>query len=57
VARLTSSRQQLATMQRNNMPVADIERKQAKVVELEQNVSLLETLISAAANLVVNKLQ
>jgi hypothetical protein len=56
VARLTSSRQQLATMQRNNMPVADIERKQAKVVELEQNVSLLETLISAAANLVVNKL-
>ncbi len=57
VARLTSSRQQLATMQRNNMPVADIERKQAKVVELEQNVSLLETLINAAANLVVNKLQ
>jgi len=57
VARLTSSRQQLATMQRNKMPVADIERKQAKVVELEQNVSLLETLISAAANLVVNKLQ
>lgn len=57
VARLTSSRQQLATMQRNNMPVADIERKQSKVVELEQNVSLLETLINAAANLVVNKLQ
>jgi hypothetical protein len=27
------------------------------VVQLEQNVSLLETLISAAANLVVNKLQ
>jgi len=56
LARLTNSRQQLAIMQNNNMPVADIERKQLIVVGLEQNVSLLETLIGVAANLVVNKL-
>jgi len=38
------------------MPVADIERKQATVVELEQNVSVLETLIGVAAEVVANKL-
>jgi hypothetical protein len=57
LARLTNSRQQLVTMQNNNTPVAEIERKQATVVQLEQNVSLLETLVGVAANLVVNKLQ
>lgn len=56
LARLANSRQQLAIMQNNNMPVADIERKQVIVVELEQNVSLLERLLGVAANLVVNKL-
>jgi len=56
LARLTNSRQQLAIMQNNNMPVADIERKQVVIVELEQNVSLLERLLGIAANLVVNKL-
>lgn len=57
LARLTNSRQQLTTMQNNNTPVAEIERKQATVVQLEQNVSVLETLVGVAANLVVNKLQ
>ena len=57
LARLASSRLQLATLQNNNMPVADIERKQATVVQLEQNVSLLETLIGITANIVANKFQ
>jgi hypothetical protein len=57
LARLTNSRLQLVTLQNNNVPVAEIERKQAVVVELEQNVSLLETLIGVATNIVVNKLQ
>jgi hypothetical protein len=56
VARLAGSRTQLATMQNNNLPLADIQRKQATVVELEQNVSLLETVLGVAANYVVNKL-
>jgi len=57
LARLTNSRQQLVVMQNNNLPAAEIQKKQATVVELEQNVSLLESLIGVAANLVVNKLQ
>ncbi len=57
LARLTNSRTQLVTLQNNNMPQADIERKQATVLELEQNVSLLETLLGIAANMLVNKLQ
>jgi|SRR5688572_1649120 len=56
LARLANSRQQLVIMQNNNMPVADIERRQVVIVELEQNVSLLEQLLGIAANLVVNKL-
>jgi hypothetical protein len=56
LSRLTNSRMQLAAFKNNNMPVADIERKQATVAELEQNVSLLKTLIVVAANMVVNKL-
>jgi hypothetical protein len=55
--RLTNSRAQLQTMQQNNMPLADIQRSQSSVVELEQNVSLLETLIGVAVNVVANKLQ
>jgi hypothetical protein len=47
---------QLTTLQNNNTPAAEVERKQATVVELEQNVSLLETLIGVTANIVANKL-
>jgi hypothetical protein len=43
-------------MQNTNVPVVEIQRKQATVVQLEQNVSLLQTLIGVAAELVVNKL-
>lgn len=57
VQRLTDSRVQLANMQSRNLPAVEIQRKQATVVELEQNVSLLETLIGVTANLLVNKLQ
>lgn len=55
--RLASSRLQLNTMQNNNMPLADIQRKQGTVVELEQNVSLLETVLGVAASLVASKFQ
>jgi len=55
--RLSNSRQQLAVMQRNNTPLQAIEQKKATVVELEQNVSLLETLIDVAVNGLANKLQ
>ncbi len=56
VERLAGSRSQLAIMQSKNMPVADIQRKQLVVNELEENVSVLEQLIGLAANVVVNKL-
>jgi hypothetical protein len=39
------------------MPVAQIQSKQVVVTELEQNVSLLQSLIGVAVNLLVNKLQ
>ncbi len=55
--RLSNSRQQLAVMQSNNTPLQAIEQKKATVVELEHNVSLLETLIGIAVNVVANKLQ
>jgi hypothetical protein len=48
---------QLVTMQTSNMPVAQIQNKQVVVTELEQNVSLLQSLIGVAVNLLVNKLQ
>lgn len=54
--RLTASRTQLITMQANNVPVAEIQDKQAAVVELQQNVSLLQTLIGLAVNFVAGKL-
>jgi hypothetical protein len=54
--RLANSRSQLLIMQRNNAAQADIDRRQAVVVNLEQNVSVLQTLVGAAANLLVNKL-
>jgi hypothetical protein len=37
--------------------VQAIEQKKATVLELEQNVSLLETLIDVAVTVVANKLQ
>ena len=57
VQKLTNSRLQLANMQNNNVPLAELQRKQETVNELQQNVSLLETLIGVTANLVMNKLQ
>ncbi len=54
--RLANSRTELATLKSRNLAQAEIERKQATVVELEQNVSLLETLVGVASNIVVNKL-
>ncbi|HUR65432.1 MAG TPA: hypothetical protein VMZ03_03710 [Chitinophagaceae bacterium] len=57
LARLADSRSQLTLSQNRNMPQDDIRRKQATVQELEQNVSLLETLIGVAANLVMSKFQ
>jgi hypothetical protein len=56
LARLTNSRTQLQVMQNNRLPVADIQRKQESVVQLEQNVSLLETLIGVAVAVVGNQL-
>lgn len=56
LARLADSRLQLNQYQVNNMPVAQIESKRVVVTELEQNVSLLQTLIGVATELVVNKL-
>lgn len=55
-ARLAESRLLLNQYQVNNMPVAEIESKRLAVTELEQNVSLLQTLVGVAAKLVVNKL-
>jgi hypothetical protein len=54
--RLAASRTQLISMQANNMPVAQIQDKQTAVVELEQNVSLLQTLLGVAINFVAGKL-
>ncbi|HEX6333772.1 MAG TPA: hypothetical protein VFZ78_06070 [Flavisolibacter sp.] len=51
--RLADARLQL---QSPTLAPADLQRRQLVVVELEQNVSLLQTLVGAVANLVVNKL-
>ena len=55
--RLAGSRLQLSSMYNNNMDLDEIERKKVTVMELEQNVSLLQTLLGVASNLIVNKLQ
>jgi hypothetical protein len=54
--RLTGAKSQLVVLQNNKAPVADIEKKRVLVVDLEQNVSLLQTLIGVTANLVADKL-
>jgi len=54
--RLTGARAQLVTLQTINAPANEIERKQAVVLELEENVSLLEAALAAAAGLLAAKL-
>ena len=54
--RLAQAQQQLASTQASQLPMAQIQQRQAVVTELEQNVSLLETLVGVAAQLVMNKL-
>ncbi|MCE3283581.1 MAG: hypothetical protein K0Q66_2318 [Chitinophagaceae bacterium] len=54
--RLTGVKTQYLTLQNSNVPAADLERKRLVVVELEDNVSLLRTLVGVTANLVANKL-
>jgi len=54
--RLTNSRSELNLMRINNAPLADIERRQASVVQLEENVSVLETLLGAAGQLLADRL-
>jgi hypothetical protein len=54
--RLTGVKSQYVTLQSTNVPAADLERKRLLVVELEDNVSLLRTLVGVTANLVANKL-
>lgn len=54
--RLANSRLQLDQMRLNNAPQADIERRQAAVQGLEQNVSLLETALGIAGELLVSRL-
>jgi hypothetical protein len=44
-------------MQTNIVPLVEIERRQVIVLELEENVSLLETLVGVTANILVDKLQ
>src|SRR5687768_14174784 len=51
LSRLNDSRQQLVIYETSNMAPAIIVQKRATVVELEQNVSLLETLVGAVANM------
>jgi hypothetical protein len=55
--RLSGARLQLVTLQQANAPQAEIDTRRVAVVELEQNVSTLEILLGAAANILANKLQ
>lgn len=57
LTRLNDARLQLTAYRNSNMPPAEIDRRQVIVVELEQKVGVLETLVNAAANLLINKLQ
>ena len=54
--RLTNGRLQLQQLQNNNAPANEIERKQQAVVGLEQNTTLLQSLIGVAVEVVANKL-
>jgi len=55
--RLTGAKLQLVNLQQANAPQAEIDNRRVAVVELEQNVSTLEILLGAAANILANKLQ
>ncbi|MCY7292331.1 MAG: hypothetical protein LH615_09140, partial [Ferruginibacter sp.] len=54
--RLTNGRLQLQQLQNNNAPANEIERRQQAVVALEQNTTLLQSLIGVAVEVVANKL-
>lgn len=54
--RLAQSQQALAATDANRYTMAQIQERQATVTELEQNVSLLETLVGVGTQLLVNKL-
>lgn len=56
IERLTGARTQLVTLQQSNAPAADVERKRLLIVDLEQNVSVLQTLVGVTANLIADKL-
>lgn len=56
VERLTGAKSQLVVLERNNAPAADLERKRLLIVDLENNVSLLQTLVGVTANLVADRL-
>lgn len=55
-ARLAQSQLELAILQKQRDRQAEVARKQAAVIQLEQNTSLLETMIGVTANLLVNKM-
>lgn len=54
--RLADSRSQLDYMRVNNYPQGDIDRRQAAVLGLEQNVSLLETVLGVAGQYLASRL-
>ena len=54
--RLSNGRLQLQQLQNNNAPAQEIQRKQQAVVALEQNTTLLQSLIGVAVEVVANKL-
>ena len=56
LARLAYGKGQLVTLQSSGAPIAVVESKQQSVYQLQENVSLLETLIGAAVTVVANEL-
>lgn len=54
--RLSNGRLQLQQLQNNNASAQEIQRKQQAVVALEQNTTLLQSLIGVAVEVVANKL-
>lgn len=57
LARLAYGKGELVTLQNNNAPLSVIQGRQQSVNQLQQNVSLLQTLIGVAVSVVANKLQ
>lgn len=56
LARLAQSQMELAILQKQKDRQAEVARKQAAVFQLQQNTSLLETMIGVTANLIVKEL-